>query len=41
MESSSQTPGEPVYPVRFSVEYPDRDLNRATSAFDPPFRLNQ
>ena len=28
MESSSQTSGEPDYPVRFSVEYPDRELNR-------------
>jgi hypothetical protein len=33
MESSSQTSGEPAYPVRFSVEYPDRDLNRLTTAF--------
>jgi hypothetical protein len=32
MESSSQT-GEPAYPVRFSVEYPDRELNRLTTAF--------
>ena len=33
MESSNQTAGEPDYPVRFSVEYPDRDLNRLTTAF--------
>jgi hypothetical protein len=33
MESSSQTTGEPAYPVRFSVEYPDRQLNRLTTAF--------
>jgi hypothetical protein len=33
MESSSQAAGEPGYPVRFSVEYPDRELNRLTTAF--------
>ena len=33
MESTSQTSGEPDYPVRFSVEYPDRELNRGTTAF--------
>jgi hypothetical protein len=33
MESSTQTTGEPAYPVRFSVEYPDRALNRLTTAF--------
>jgi hypothetical protein len=33
MESSSQTPGGPAYPVQFSVEYPDRQLNRLTTAF--------
>ena len=33
MESSSQTTAEPAYPVRFSVEYPDRALNRLTTAF--------
>ena len=33
MESSSQTTGEPTYPVRLSVEYPDRELNRLTTAF--------
>jgi len=31
MESSSPTAGEPAYPVRFTVEYPDRGLNRLTS----------
>jgi uncharacterized protein DUF4389 len=29
----SQTTGEAPYPVQFSVEYPDRDLNRLTTAF--------
>src|SRR5438445_4128785 len=33
MESSSQSTGEPAYPVQFSVEYPDRGLNRLTTAF--------
>jgi len=33
MESSSQTTGGPAYPVQFSVEYPDRPLNRLTTAF--------
>src|SRR6266542_1399175 len=33
MASSSQTTGGPAYPVRFSVEYPDRKLNRLTTAF--------
>jgi hypothetical protein len=33
MESSSQTTGDRAYPVRFSVEYPDRELNRLTTAF--------
>jgi hypothetical protein len=33
MESSSQTTGEHAYPVQFSVEYPDRVLNRLTTAF--------
>jgi hypothetical protein len=33
MESGSQlTAGQP-YPVQFSVEYPERDLNRLTTAF--------
>ena len=32
MESGSQ-PVVGAYPVRFSVEYPDRDLNRLTTAF--------
>src|SRR5438309_11242887 len=30
---SSQTTGEPAYPVRFTVEYPDRELNRLSTAF--------
>ena len=29
----SQPPGEAAYPVRFSVDYPDRALNRLTTAF--------
>jgi hypothetical protein len=33
MEASSQTAGETAYPVRFSVEYPNRKLNRLTTAF--------
>jgi hypothetical protein len=33
MESGSQTAGERPYPVEFSVEYPDRALNRLTTAF--------
>ncbi|MGB2954142.1 MAG: DUF4389 domain-containing protein [Gaiellaceae bacterium] len=33
MESSSQIKGGERYPVQFSVEYPDRDLNRLTTAF--------
>ena len=33
MESSSQTTGATQYPVQFSVEYPDRDLNRLTTGF--------
>ena len=33
MESTSQMRGEPDYPVRFSVEYPERELNRGTTAF--------
>ena len=34
MDSSSQTTGGgPAYPVQFSVAYPDRDLNRLTTAF--------
>jgi hypothetical protein len=33
MESSNQTPGGPAYPVQFSVEYPDRELNRLATAF--------
>jgi hypothetical protein len=31
MEPSNLS-SEPEYPVRFSVEYPDRDLNRLTTA---------
>ena len=33
MESSSGAPAELAYPVQFSVEYPDRKLNRLTTAF--------
>jgi hypothetical protein len=33
MESGSQTAREGPYPVEFSVEYPDRALNRLTTAF--------
>jgi Domain of unknown function (DUF4389) len=33
MESSSQSATGTGYPVQFSVEYPDRDLNRLTTAF--------
>ena len=33
MESNNQLTGEAPYPVQFSVEYPDRDLNRLTSGF--------
>jgi hypothetical protein len=33
MEAGNQTSGERAYPVQFSVEYPDRDLNRLTTAF--------
>jgi Domain of unknown function (DUF4389) len=34
MESASQTTrAAPPYPVQFSVEYPDRDLNRLATAF--------
>ena len=33
MESSNQRAGEERYPVQFSVEYPDRQLNRLTTAF--------
>src|SRR6266511_619943 len=33
MESGEQIPGAERYPVHFSVEYPDRDLNRLTTAF--------
>ena len=30
---ATQQPQQPAYPVRFSVDYPDRDLNRMTTAF--------
>jgi hypothetical protein len=33
MESGAYTPGEDQYPVQYSVEYPDRDLNRLSTAF--------
>jgi hypothetical protein len=33
MESSSQRASEGEYPVQFSIQYPDRDLNRLTTAF--------
>jgi hypothetical protein len=33
MESSSVTSSGPEYPLSFSVEYPDRALNRLTTAF--------
>jgi hypothetical protein len=33
MESGAPTAGQDEYPVQFSVEYPDRDLDRATTAF--------
>ena len=33
MEAGADTPGQDQYPVQFSVEYPDRDLNRLTTAF--------
>ena len=33
MEANTQTTGGAGYPVQFSVEYPDRDLNRLTTAF--------
>jgi hypothetical protein len=33
MDSSDQGAGEPSYPMQFSVEYPDRELNRLTTAF--------
>jgi hypothetical protein len=33
MESNSQTTGAAPYPVQFSVEYPDRDVNRLTTGF--------
>jgi hypothetical protein len=33
MESGAYTSGQDEYPLQFSVEYPDRDLDRATTAF--------
>jgi hypothetical protein len=33
MESGAYTTGDDQYPVQFSVDYPDRDLNRLTTAF--------
>jgi hypothetical protein len=33
MEAGTQSTGGPGYPVQFSVEYPDRALNRLTTAF--------
>jgi len=33
MESEAYTEGGNQYPVRFSVEYPDRDLDRLSTAF--------
>ena len=30
---TAQIPQQPEYPVQFSVDYPDRDLNRVTTAF--------
>jgi hypothetical protein len=33
MESSNRDTGDSAYPVRFSIDYPDRNLNRLTSAF--------
>jgi hypothetical protein len=33
MQSSTQPTDGPAYPVQFSVEYPDRALNRLATAF--------
>ncbi len=33
MESGAYSPGQDEYPVQFSVEYPDRNLDRAMTAF--------
>ncbi len=33
MESGAYAAGGDQYPVQFSVDYPDRDLNRLTTAF--------
>ena len=32
---ASPTGGQAAYPVQYSIEYPDRDLNRLTTAFRP------
>jgi len=32
-DMTAQLPQQPEYPVQFSVDYPDRDLNRVTTAF--------
>ena len=33
MESGAYTSGQGEYPLTFSVEYPDRDLDRVTTGF--------
>jgi hypothetical protein len=33
MEATTQPAGKAPYPVQFSIAYPDRDLNRLTTAF--------
>src|SRR6187551_3832794 len=33
MAASPGVPPDTAYPVRFGVDYPDRDLNRLTTAF--------
>ena len=33
METSTITPAQPSYPVTFSVDYPERELNRLTTFF--------
>src|SRR2546430_12509853 len=33
MQADSHSAGEAPYPVRFNVAYPDRELNRLTTAF--------
>ena len=32
-DMTAQLPQQPEYPVQFSVDYPDRDLSRVTTAF--------